>query len=77
MIPSQFDYHRPKTLRKAVSLLNEHEGGVFASHGHEARVEMIAQGAQAVVIGANVGLVVSDGAFHETRVDLPVLDGAI
>lgn len=34
MIPSQFDYHRPKTLRKAVSLLNEHEGAKILAGGH-------------------------------------------
>lgn len=34
MIPSQFDYHRPKTLRKAVSLLNEHEGAKVLAGGH-------------------------------------------
>ena len=34
MIPSPFDYYAPKTLRKAVSLLNEHEDAKVLAGGH-------------------------------------------
>ncbi len=34
MIPNTFDYHTPKTLKKAVSLLNEHEDAKILAGGH-------------------------------------------
>lgn len=34
MIPNTFDYHAPKTLKKAVSLLNEHEDAKILAGGH-------------------------------------------
>ena len=34
MIPNTFDYHAPKTLKKAISLLNEHEDAKILAGGH-------------------------------------------
>lgn len=34
MIPGTFDYHAPKTLKKAVSLLNEHDDAKILAGGH-------------------------------------------